>query len=344
VSGRPDPLPLASDINGDVDPALAQVIDRALALDSEQRFASASEMRAALQVAVEASAETHSLPAEQDASQLWVPTEPANIAPVSFSEPDRFEGKLEQETIAAAPVSDSTDGERAATASAGAASAAASTRIKPQPTRAPRFFRPFWQRPAFWTAMIVIALTAFGIGYSKYHQASPLDASDHVSSADPAIAAQSSEPETAASDNAETIAAEPPATENEQAPEPEISRVNSKSDEQDDSEPEVSITDPTSEDPVATRTTSAADRTSSRKRTEPKKEDVGREQDREETARPAFPPPTSTRRNRTAAQQQARRNRQQDEFYEPPISSIEMIFTGIPPERRRRRYRRWQPY
>ncbi len=51
VSGQPDPLPDLSSLNPQVNPALGQVLQRAMAQNPQQRFASAPEMLAALKAA-----------------------------------------------------------------------------------------------------------------------------------------------------------------------------------------------------------------------------------------------------------------------------------------------------
>jgi len=58
ISGRPDPLSSARDINPEVPPTISGILDRALALDREKRFSSAAEMRSALEIAVSDSVET----------------------------------------------------------------------------------------------------------------------------------------------------------------------------------------------------------------------------------------------------------------------------------------------
>ncbi|MCA1622946.1 MAG: serine/threonine protein kinase [Acidobacteria bacterium] len=52
VNGKPDPLPLASEINAEVPVDVATVLNSALALNPDQRFGSAKAMRQALQHAV----------------------------------------------------------------------------------------------------------------------------------------------------------------------------------------------------------------------------------------------------------------------------------------------------
>lgn len=56
---KEDPLPLASDVMPDVPPAVASVLTRALAMDRDNRFASAAEMRAAFREAARGIATEH---------------------------------------------------------------------------------------------------------------------------------------------------------------------------------------------------------------------------------------------------------------------------------------------
>ncbi|HEX7316813.1 MAG TPA: protein kinase [Pyrinomonadaceae bacterium] len=50
-AGRPDPLPPAFEANSDVSPAVSEVLARAMAVEGDERFATADEMRHALRVA-----------------------------------------------------------------------------------------------------------------------------------------------------------------------------------------------------------------------------------------------------------------------------------------------------
>lgn len=52
VNGKPDPIQLANELNTEVPPAIASIINSALALNPEQRFVSAGAMRQALEHAV----------------------------------------------------------------------------------------------------------------------------------------------------------------------------------------------------------------------------------------------------------------------------------------------------
>jgi serine/threonine protein kinase len=52
VAGKPDPLPLVSELNSEISPGVAQVLNTALMLNPDSRFASAKAARAALQHAL----------------------------------------------------------------------------------------------------------------------------------------------------------------------------------------------------------------------------------------------------------------------------------------------------
>ena len=53
IAGKPDPLELANEINPDIQPTVAAVVQQALALNPDLRFASAKLMRQSLEVALE---------------------------------------------------------------------------------------------------------------------------------------------------------------------------------------------------------------------------------------------------------------------------------------------------
>ena len=74
VAGKGDPLQLASDVNGNVPPAIASVIHSALALNAENRFISANAMQAALEYAVSESQQAEAaMPPMNEAAPSFAP-------------------------------------------------------------------------------------------------------------------------------------------------------------------------------------------------------------------------------------------------------------------------------
>jgi tRNA A-37 threonylcarbamoyl transferase component Bud32 len=341
VAGRPDPLRLVSDINPDVDSETAQVINRALALDPEQRFNSAREMRSALETAVEARVTEHVLPLNAEVAAAWVPNENPAMAPRANSEDYEVTEGFE---IDHAPMGVITEPPGSTNAPGAAAVSAAATSITSRRRERSRFVRPFWQTPAFWVAVIVVALTTIGIAFSKFSNRSTAELADHTVATNESAAKAETAPATESpnddgSSAAEISQAPLPASNTEEDLDQSLTRPPSKAFAE---SPEAADDDETENDrPVVVDKASPV-----KNRTRNVQKEV-EEENRDRSVQQALPDSrrrASARRGRVTADQPIRRNRPRDDFYEPPISSIEMIFTGIPPERRYRRYRRWQPY
>ncbi|HYJ92815.1 MAG TPA: serine/threonine-protein kinase [Pyrinomonadaceae bacterium] len=152
VSGRPDPLTLASDINKNVPVALARSLDRALALNADLRFASAKQMQTAVGQALE-----HLSPPQ--AELMSSPTVVAT-APRNFLEPENL--PLLGESVKRA----NHDSSEIPKSLAPGAPVVSGVSKKASPLYGKRYrlplVRPFWRRPAFWMAAILVALLASG--------------------------------------------------------------------------------------------------------------------------------------------------------------------------------------
>jgi serine/threonine protein kinase len=97
IGGRPDALRPASEVNPQVSAAVSEVLKRGMAIDVEQRFASALEMRQALKDASQrtspSEAQTIASPPPTVLSPMQIPREvqPTIVAPVPVFEPPRYQ-------------------------------------------------------------------------------------------------------------------------------------------------------------------------------------------------------------------------------------------------------------
>ena len=111
VSGQPDPLELASDINSDIPEPLARVLHSALALNADQRFASAKAMSAAIEYALNPEAAVAAIegaadvePRVQDAGGvLAFPALQAFKAENGHDDPNSTDGESDVPIASAAP-------------------------------------------------------------------------------------------------------------------------------------------------------------------------------------------------------------------------------------------------
>jgi serine/threonine protein kinase len=76
VNGQPDPLQLANEVNSGVDPSVAAVLQKAMAQNREQRFATAEEMRRALR----GTGETIPIAGRSEAATILFPSSSAPTA------------------------------------------------------------------------------------------------------------------------------------------------------------------------------------------------------------------------------------------------------------------------
>jgi serine/threonine protein kinase len=89
LSGKPDPLPLASDVNPQVPRAVAEIVRQSMTVSRDERLASAKEMRRQLRAAFKAvRAVTDELDGTVVQSQPVVPPPP--VAPGQVAPPSRF--------------------------------------------------------------------------------------------------------------------------------------------------------------------------------------------------------------------------------------------------------------
>jgi len=300
VGGRPDPLLPADDVKRGVPVALADVLTKALELDPDKRFASAADMRSAVEKAVSVNDESVT-----------------DVLPADFDEP------VEEETLLAHDLDEIDD--TVPVAAAGAASVGAPIRIeKAEKYNKKRAYAvPLAQRPALWVGVLVLALLA--IGYAGLRMSSPTAVSD-VSTQQPAVQPTvEANPEQA---QAETVA--PDETEQTQpATVAEPEQANTTEDEP--PHPEVAVEKRTIERPIKRDAEPADDEVADNVKTNRRSQPQPRESQTRNT--------TSARRQEPVARELPERPRivrRRDPSYGPPASSIEMIFTGIPPERRRR--------
>jgi hypothetical protein len=176
--------------------------------------------------------------------------------------------------------------------------------------------RPVVQRPAVWAGIVVLALIL--LGYTQYR----LNRSHQLSET---AVQQSSTPRSEAPAPEQTPDAGTAETEQTALPAvPDTSSVAQK-DVASVTETKPGKKEKRNNDPVAV-----------------KRSNRDYDDDEDEIA-PDTPRRKVTRRETVPVTQQARRDRpRRVDVYEPPVSSIEMVLTGIPPERRRRRH--WPPY
>ena len=301
VAGRPDPLLPADDIKREVPVGLADVLGKALELDPDKRFASAAEMRSALEKAISLHDES-----------------PVGILPAGVDEP------VEEDILLADEFDEIDD-----TVVPVEAAAAAPIRIEKaeKHNRKPAYAVPLAQRPALWAGVLILALLA--IGYTGLRMSSPAAVSD-AAAEQPAV-----QPTAEVAPEVPQAEVNAPA-EPEQAettPNTETEQTQPAEDEQ--ALPEVAVEKRRIERPEKRDVEPADDELADNPKTNRKTQSMPRQTQARNTA--------SDRRQQPIARQLPERPRivrRRDVMYGPPASSIEMIFTGIPPERRRRPWRR----
>ena len=311
VAGRSDPLRLASDVNAEVDLPVARVIHRALALDQQQRYLSAREMHSALYDALE----------EESAEQL--PPAVSNITNVSAAEPAFMPPP--------APVVVADQPQPIAMAQTFSETAAVGSKTAEGPRPRKKLYTggfPRRRRSALLAAAVMlIGLLAIGFSASRFLSSDRAD--EPVVDVNEPVAAEPIAAAPAAADEGDLVT---DATSDDQVIEPEISQA-----------------EPLSEVPAETEaipnTPEEREKTPVSKRTDRRPRDMTRERDEgkiEPEAANARRRPVE-QRIRSARERTARTARPGRSSSESPVSSIEMIFTGIPPERQRRS-RRSQPF
>ncbi len=165
VVGKQDPLVSVNEINPNVTRSVSEVITRAMALDPEKRFASATEMRAALESAVNDAAD----------------------AATAFAGIDDHDG----ETTIVSATNDVEDPDDTTPILTGGMTAS-KERILPPRTATSRA-AAFTQRYAFWMAIVLLALLA--IGYAALRSSRSAGSSDEIVQQPPASATTDASPE-----------------------------------------------------------------------------------------------------------------------------------------------------
>ena len=303
VAGRRDPLVPADEVNPNVPPAVSKVLSQALALDPGKRFALASVMRSALEAAVEGKAD----------SVLDNIFEPAVIDFASDNETEVDDLPLTDEII------DLDDTE--------AVPAIPPLHVEGRPSR-PRAMRdniPLVQRPALWVAVLALALMAIGFAGSRM--------SSSNKSGNAVVEQQTSQgaPGVTPDESQANPAGTPTASE------PDSGDAVSDTDENTQIQPEVALEKKTAERPEKKDVSRSDDEATVDGKIATKRQPHHRQPQAREVAvdrqtvliRPLPERPRIVRRREPV-------------YYGPPASSIETIFTGVPPEFRRR-WRRIYP-